>query len=67
MSEAIKAKDLKTGDRYDGRRQVLQKGIRREQAGSAFEGVAFGDLTAKQKDDLLKEVAIKLGILEDQE
>ena len=63
MGKAIKAKDIKSGDRYDARRESVRRGKRRAEAGSGFREKTFADLTGDEKDDLLKALAIKTGLI----
>jgi hypothetical protein len=56
MSKAIMARDLKDPEEKAARRA-------KREARMAFRSKAFADLTAKEKDDLLKVLAIRTGII----
>jgi len=61
------AKKLRSGAAWDASAQKAKRDLRDAERSlrSSFAGQTFADLTPPQKDDLLKAVAIRLGIIEE--
>lgn len=70
MADAIRMKEQvsETGRRAEARVGAAKRRARHtatQDAKAAFEGKVFSDLTAEEKDDLLKRLAIMAGLVEE--
>lgn len=62
MGEAIRVRDLPGGS-HDGKQRKRAKFVR--EAPRVFEGKKFAELSPKEKDDLLKALAVVAGLVEE--
>lgn len=67
MPDAIRAKDLKQAEEADLPQDVRDKRTRSRARRRSLRGSTFEDLNVGGRNSLLKEVAIKLGLIQDSE
>lgn len=66
MGSAVKLKDSQSEqDRRSDRQAMKAKKDANAVMTGSFSGKVFGDLTGPEKDDLLKTMAIMLGVIEE--